>query len=194
MPQWLVELFARYGYFALFAGVFLENLGIPVPGETALLAAGFLARQGVLRLAIVLPCAMIAASLGDNFGYWIGRRGGRAFIARYGKYVGLTEKRLVSVETYFREHGPRAVFFARFISGIRVMAALAAGVSRMPWRQFLIYNSAGAVVWSTTIGLLGYFFGHSFPLIERWIGRTGLIVLVVVFVAFFLAWRHRRRA
>src|SRR5713226_2685478 len=105
MPHWIAEAFGRYGYVALFIGVFLENVGIPVPGETVLLAAGFFAKQHVLRLAFVIPCAMIAAILGDNLGYWIGRRGGRTFVNRYGKYIGFTPNRLSSAEVYFRQHG-----------------------------------------------------------------------------------------
>ncbi len=122
MPHWILTLFGRYGYAVLFVGVFLENLGIPVPGETVLLAAGFFAKQGTLRLSIVIPCAIVAAIFGDNFGYWIGRRGGRKFIERYGKYIGLSAKRLTGVEAYFRKHGPHTIFTARFISGLRAAA------------------------------------------------------------------------
>src|SRR6266849_11187346 len=143
MPAWVVHLFIRYGYVALFVGVFLENVGIPVPGETVLLAACFMAKQHALRLAVVIPCAIVAAILGDNLGYLIGRRGGRSFAQRYGRYVGLTPKRLDAVDAYFREHGPKTIFFARFISGIRVVAAVFAGISCIPWPRFLIYNAAG---------------------------------------------------
>jgi membrane protein DedA with SNARE-associated domain/membrane-associated phospholipid phosphatase len=193
MPAWLVVALARYGYIALFVGVFLENLGIPVPGETVLLAAGFLARQQVLRLPIVILSAMVAAILGDNFGYWIGRRAGRAFVERHGKFIGLTPNRLAAVDAYFRRHGPKTIFFARFISGIRVFAALFAGISRVEWRTFVLYNAAGAVVWSTTMGILGYVFGQSWRLLERWIGRSGLVFIALVgFVLLFaLLWRYR---
>lgn len=195
MPHWVIALFSRYGYAALFIGVFLENLGIPVPGETVLLAAGFFAKQGTLRLSIVIPCAILAAMVGDNFGYWIGRRGGRAFVERRGKYIGLSPKRLAHVETYFRERGPRTIFFARFISGIRVVAALAAGVSRFPWRTFLLYNTAGAIAWGTAMGLLGYVFGQSWSLLEHWVGRAGIVLvgLVVAAIAFLVLRKQRTR-
>ena len=103
MPHWIIDIFARYGYAALFIGVFLESLGIPVPGETVLLAAGFFCKQGTLRLGFVIPCAIVAAIFGDNFGYLIGRKGGRSFVERRGKYIGLSPQRLAKVETHFRE-------------------------------------------------------------------------------------------
>src|SRR5438552_15194526 len=122
MPHWLLTLFGRYGYVALFIGVFLENLGIPVPGETVLLAAGFFAKQGTLRLSIVIPCAIVAAIFGDNFGYWIGRRGGRKFIERRGKYIGLSAKRLSGVGKYLRQHGPRTIRGACLICSLGVVS------------------------------------------------------------------------
>src|SRR6266849_2607414 len=106
MPAWVVHLFSRFGYVALFVGVFLENMGIPVPGETVLLAAGFMAKQQVLRLSVIIPCAIVAAILGDNLGYLIGWRGGRSFADRYGRYVGLTPRHLDAVDAFFHKHGP----------------------------------------------------------------------------------------
>src|SRR5579859_3494725 len=171
MSQWVVSLFGRYGYFALFGGVFLENIGIPIPGETVLLAAGFLAKQHALHLPYVIAVAAIAAICGDNVGYWIGKRGGRRFVERRGKYVGLTPKRLARVEDYFQRYGPRTIFFARFISGLRVFAALTAGISNVPWRLFVLYQASGAICWAAVIGTLGYLFGQSWHLLERSVGR-----------------------
>lgn len=186
MPHWIVEAFARYGYAALVAGVFLENVGIPVPGETVLLAAGFFCKQGSLRLAIVIPCAIAAAIAGDNLGYVIGRRGGRLFVSK---------KRLAKAEHIFREHAGRTIFFARFVTGLRVVAALGAGATRVPWPTFAVFNTAGAVVWGTTIALLGYAFGQSWPLLEHWVGGTGLVIAAVVIVVIvFVMVRRRRRA
>lgn len=194
MPQWITSLFTQYGYAVVVVGVFLENLGIPVPGETVLLAAGFFAKQHVLRLSVVIPCAIVAAILGDNLGYWIGSRGGRRFVERHGRYFGLSSKRLARGEAYFREHGPHAILFARFVPGVRVVAALAAGVSRIEWRIFFVYNAAGAVLWATTIALLGYLFGHSWTLLERSVGGAGLVLFVLVVVAAiaFTVLRRRR--
>lgn len=195
MPAWILNVFGRFGYLALFVGVFLENVGIPVPGETVLLAAGFLSKQHVLRLGIVIPCAIVAAILGDNLGYLIGRRGGREFAEKYGKYVALTPKRLDAVDAYFRKHGPRTIFFARFVSGIRVVAAVFAGISRIPWPKFLLYNAAGAVVWGTAMGMIGYLFGQSWYLLERWVGGAGLFIVgaIACGVLFVVLRRHRAR-
>lgn len=196
MPTWLVELFGRFGYVALFFGVFLENVGVPVPGETVLLAAGFLAREHVLRLAIVIPCAIVAAISGDNLGYFIGRRGGRGFVERYGKYVAFSPKRLDAVDAFYRKHGAPTIFFARFITGLRVVAAIFAGITRIPWTTFVLYNASGAVVWATTMALLGFAFGHSFHMLERWVGRTGIIIAIAVICAAvaFLLFRRRSRS
>ena len=193
MPHWLLTLFGRYGYVALFIGVFLENLGIPVPGETVLLAAGFFAKQGTLRLSIIIPCAIVAAIFGDNFGYWIGRRGGRKFIERRGKYIGLSAKRLSGVEKYFRQHGPRTIFVARFISGLRVVAALAAGVTHVRWPTFLLYNAAGAIVWATAMAFLGFLFGQSWSLLEHWVGGAGLVLVGLVATAILFAVLRQQR-
>ncbi len=193
MPHWLADALTRYGYIALFAGVFLENLGIPVPGETVLLAAGFFCRENLLRLGIVIPCATVAAICGDNFGYWIGRRGGKKFVDRYGRFVGLTPKRITAVEKYFRRHGPRTIFFARFISGLRVVAAIFAGISRIRWPVFFLFNAAGAVVWSVAVASLGYAFGRSWKTLEHWVGRTGVVVAVAVVVVIALMVAYRRR-
>jgi membrane protein DedA with SNARE-associated domain len=194
MPHWVLTLFGRYGYGALFVGVFLENLGIPVPGETVLLAAGFFAKQGTLRLSIVIPCAIVAAILGDNFGYWIGRRSGRRFIERYGKYIGLSAKRFSAVEAHFRKRGPHTIFTARFISGLRVVAALAAGATHVPWLTFLLYNAAGAVAWATTMGFLGFLFGQSWSLLEHCVGRAGLVLVGLVVAAILFAVLRRQRS
>lgn len=193
MPHWLAEALTRYGYFAVFLGVFLENLGIPVPGETVLLAAGFFSREHMLRIEYVIPCAIVAAISGDNFGYWIGRRGGRRFVEKHPRLA----RHLDEVDEHFRKHGPRTIFFARFITGLRVVAAIAAGISRIRWGVFVAFNAAGAVVWAFAIGLLGWAFGQSWHTLEHWVGRTGLVVLACVIVAIVVTIRlriHRRKA
>lgn len=193
MPAWLASALTHYGYLAVFVGVFLENLGVPVPGETVLLAASFFSREHLLRIWIVVPCAIIAAICGDNFGYWIGRHAGKRVVERYGRFVGLTPARLERVESSFRRHGPRTIFFARFVSGLRVVAAIFAGVSAIRWPVFVVFNAAGAIVWASAVGALGWAFGQSWPLLERWVGRTGLIVLTAVVVAAVFAIAHSRR-
>ena len=165
-----------------------------MPGETLLLAGAFLAARGLLSLPAVIGLAALAAILGDNAGYWIGRRGGRPLLERRGRLVGLTPERLAALDAFFARHGAATVLFARFVTGLRVFAALFAGVSRLPWRRFLLYNAAGAVGWATAVGLAGFFFGESWRLLERWVGRTGLFAvgLAAAVGLVVLARRHGR--
>lgn len=196
MPDWLLALFDKYGYFVVFAGVFLENTGLPVPGETMLLAGAALAHFGRLSLTWVIVTAIAGATLGDNLGFAVGRRYGRSLAERHGSRIGLTRERLVQFDRFFQRFGPRTVFIARFITGLRVFGAFLAGASGLPWRTFLLYNAAGAVVWSITIALVGYSLAYSWVTLERWIGRTGLVALaaVIVIVVFGVARARRTRS
>jgi membrane protein DedA with SNARE-associated domain len=194
VPQWLLDLFARYGYAVVFAGVFLENTGVPVPGETALLAGSALAHFGQLSLPIVIVTAIAGATLGDNLGFFIGRRGGRRMMERHGWRIGLTRTRIAAFDDFFGRHGAKTVFIARFITGLRVFGAVLAGGSGMHWPTFLFYNATGAVVWSCVIAAAGYFLGHSWEVLERWIGRSSLVALAVVLgTAAVLVVRSRGR-
>lgn len=193
MPAWIVDLFVRYGYAVVFFGVFLENSGLPVPGETALLAGAALAHYGRLSLWWVIVTAIGAAVLGDNMGFLIGRRLGRGLIERHGWRVGLTAYRLGQFHRFFARHGAKTVFIARFVTGLRVFCAVLAGASHLRWPVFLFYNATGAIVWSTTIALLGYALGESWDRLERLIGRSGLLALIVVVaLAAFAVLRARR--
>jgi len=133
VPGWLTDLFARYGYAVVFIGVFLENAGAPVPGEAMLLAGAALARYGSLRLPVVIVVAIVAATLGDNLGFFIGRRGGRMLVERYGAIIGMTSAHLAKFDGFFARHGAKTVFVARFITGLRVLGPLLAGASRLWW-------------------------------------------------------------
>jgi membrane protein DedA with SNARE-associated domain len=192
VPQWLVDLFTRYGYAVVFVGVFLENVGVPVPGETVLLAGSALAHFGQLSLPLVIATATMAAILGDNLGFYIGRRGGRVLAERHGWRVGLSPERLAEFDRFFERHGPKTVFIARFITGLRVVCAILAGGSGMRWRTFVVFNASGAVVWCTVIGVSGYLLGRSWTLLEQWIGRTSLLGLIAVAVAIAV-WIVRNR-
>ena len=150
-----------------------KTRAIPVPGETALLAGGALAQFGRLSFAAVVATAVAGAILGDNLGFAIGRRGGRALAERYGPAVGLTQARLAAFDRFLLRHGPRTVFIARFVTGLRVFCAVLAGASGLPWSTFLFYNATGAIVWSITIAAAGYFLSHSWETLERWIGGLG---------------------
>jgi membrane protein DedA with SNARE-associated domain len=194
VPFWLTELFARYGYFVVFFGVLLENAGVPVPGETILLAGAALARFCHLDLAWVIAIAIAGAVIGDNIGFLVGRSGGRALLER-GRFVGLSAERLAQFDAFFARHGAKTVFIARFVTGLRVVGAILAGASRLPWGRFLFYNAAGAVAWAATFGTVGYLLGYSWEALQRWIGHLGLVLLIVLAAAGAVAYaRARRRA
>ena len=181
-----------YGYWAVFFGVMLENAGLPVPGETILLVAGYFSSTGEFNIALVMLIAAVGAVIGDNIGFAVGHHFGRAFILRVGRFVFLTPKRFEHMENYFKSHGNKTIFVARFITGLRVFAALLAGASNMRWRTFLFYNVTGAILWSIVITTLGFLFGESLPILIRWVGRSGTILLVVGVVGAIVAWRIYR--
>ncbi len=194
MLKTLFEYFTRYGYWVVFFGVMLENAGVPVPGETILLAAGFFAAQGHFSIPAVMLIAAIGAMAGDNAGFFIGRKVGRATLERYGRYVWLKPKHLARFDGFFARYGNKTILIARFVPGLRVFAALFAGAARMRWRIFVFYNMTGAVLWSVAITLLGFFFGHSWNLLERWIGRAGVMALAAILaIGAGLLWLRRRK-
>jgi undecaprenyl-diphosphatase len=194
----LQPYFADYGYYFVFFGVMLEcsaMLGVLIPGETLLLIAAFYAAQGSLDITTIIIIAFVGAVIGDNIGYYIGAHGGRRFLLKYGKYVFIRRKRLRAVDTYFKEHGGKTVFIARFTSFLRALAAITAGSTKMPYKQFFLYDLAGAVIWSIVISLLGFFLGGNWVLLKKVIRNMGLaafaVVVVLVIVVYFVR-RHRR--
>jgi len=191
--QLIVQYMNQYGYWAVFFGVMLENAGLPIPGETILLVAGFLCSEHHLNLALVMIVAATGAVIGDNIGFAIGHHFGRGFLLRFGKFVFLTPARLDHMTNYFASHGNKTILVARFITGLRVFAAILAGASRMPWRVFVVYNIAGAVLWSVVISALGFVFGHSLPLLVRWVGWSGTILLIAAVLTVIVVWRLRAR-
>jgi membrane protein DedA with SNARE-associated domain len=195
VPDWLTDLFARYGYAVVFFGVFLENTGMPVPGETALLAGAAMAQYGWLSLPRVILTAIAAATLGDNLGFFIGRRAGRGLAERFGSKIGLTPKRLAQFDGFFSRYGGRTVFIARFVTGLRVFGAVLAGASGLRWSTFLFYNALGAIAWCTAIGFAGYSLAYSWDTLEHWIGRSGLIAaalaVTIAIVGYFRARRTK---
>jgi undecaprenyl-diphosphatase len=181
---------AQLGYAALFGFVAAESAGIPVPGETALIAAGLLAGAGKLSLPIVILVAAAAAIIGDNLGYLLGRRGGRAILVRGRFLAGHRRKAVAKGEAFFEKHGSKAVFFGRWVTGVRIVAAVLAGASAMPWRRFLLYNALGAVAWSTTVAGLAALLG---PVAAATIYGAGMVVAAGIAAAGAVAaWRHRR--
>lgn len=196
MGHLLSHLIITYGYAMVAVLVFAEGVGLPLPGETALVtAAAFAAQHEKLSIVGVVIAAFVGAAGGGLGGYWIGRRGGLPVLERHGRHFGVTKARLARARKFFTEHGPKAVFAARFIAILRMFAGLLAGVTRMRFWLFFLWNALGAIAWSLLFGALGYAFGNNLPWLEKEIGRTSLIVLaVVVIVALFFWHRHRRRA
>src|SRR5919199_1943153 len=187
----LLSVIGHYGYLVVFLGVMAESTGVPLPGETILIAAGIMVQRGGLDLGDAIFYGILGAVVGDQIGYWVGREGGRPFILRYGRYLFITPQRLAGAEAFFERHGGKAVFMARFFSGLRVFGALVAGMSRMRWGTFLIYNALGGAVWATAVVLAGYLLGRSLGLLERWMGRASILLvgLLLVAVVLYLAYR-----
>src|SRR3954466_12311460 len=185
------SLLAQYGYLIVFFGVMLESAGVPLPGETILIAAGILAQQGRMDVGDAILFGILGAVVGDQIGYWVGREGGRPFVLRWGRYVLITPEGLARPEAFFERHGGKAVFLARFFSGLRVFGALVAGISRMRWRTFLFYNALGGAVWATAAVSAGYLLGGSLGLVERWTGRASALLagLLVLGVALSISYR-----
>src|SRR3989442_1779539 len=190
-------LVASYGYVVLFFLVGVESLGIPLPGETALITAAAWAALGHLSISAVIATAVLAAIIGDNGGYWIGRQGGIALVRRYGRVLHLNESHLARARKFFERHGPKTVFIGRFIALLRTWAAVLAGAAHMPYGTFLLYNALGAVCWAVIFGSLGYVFGRNLPQLEHYIGQASLagvlLVALVVGLAFGWRWFARNR-
>ena len=150
-------LIERYGYVIIFLGVMLGTTGIPFPSAVILLAAGALGQQGYLDIRGAMVFGSLGAIIGNQVGYFVGHRGGRPFVLKWGRYVKLTPERLERVERFFEHHGGKAVFAARFFSVSRVLEALVAGITRMRWNTFFLYSVLSGMVWVAAIVLAGYF-------------------------------------
>ena len=184
----------HYGLLALFVIVMAESGGVPVPGETALIAAGVFASRGRLDIAAVIGVAATAAIVGDNIGYWIGRTGGRRLLDRWGRVTRVSERALPWAEDFFRRHGPKTIFLARFFSILRVTAAWMAGVSRMPWWTFFGWNAAGGICWALLVGLVSYYAGQAAAdAISHYglIGGAAIVALALAGLVGFHFWRKR---
>lgn len=188
----MLSLIERYGYLIVFLGVALEGVGIPLPGETVLITAGALVHRGSLTLWETMVMGSLGAVMGGQAGYLAGRFGGRPFVLRWGRYVFITPERLGRAERFFEQHGGRAVFLARFITGLRVFGALVAGISRMSWSKYTLYSVLGGVVWAAAAVSLGYFLWASIGLVEHWIGRISLLLAATVVLIVILRWSYRK--
>jgi membrane protein DedA with SNARE-associated domain len=190
----LVEDNQSWALVLLFLLIGIESAGVPLPGETALVASGVLASQGKLNVAAVIAVASLAAILGDNAGYWIGRKGGRKLLERWSIVSRHAQKVLSRAERIFAKHGGKTVFFGRFIAILRITAAWMAGISHMPWWRFLLFNAAGGILWATAVGLVAYFAGAAAADAIQTYGlfAAGGIVVVTVAVVLVLRWWERR--
>ncbi len=196
--QW-IELFRPYvddyGYIVLFFGVMAENASLPVPGETILIIAAFYSHHGHLSLSYVILLATLGCILGDNISFYVGRKLGRHFITQYGKYLLITQNRLAFVEHFFEKHGDKTIFIQRWITGVRVIGALVAGTTQMPWPRFVLFNCLGAITWVTTISLIAYVFAVNLPLLLKIFGRSGWVLLgLVVAVGLYFYLKRRLTA
>ena len=191
----LREFVADYGYWAVALALLSESAGIPVPGEITLLLASFLAySEHQLHLGWIMVVATCAATLGGDFGYAVGYYGGRPLLDRYQSVLRISPAALKRGEEMFVRYGAAAIFFARFIFGLRVFAGPLAGVLRMRWQAFALFNFLGAVAWVTVIASAGYLFGHHWHTLLRTMQRFNIAVLIVAgVVILFLWWRYRRQ-
>jgi membrane protein DedA with SNARE-associated domain len=184
----------QYGYWAVGAALLAENAGVPVPGETILLLACFLTySEHDLRLPWIILVATIAATLGDNLGFAVGYYGGRPLLARYQALFRIQNRTLERGEEVFARYGAVTVFFARFVFGLRIIAGPMAGVLRMPWRKFMVFNFLGAALWVTVIAGAGYLFGQHWERLQQDVKRIDIsIAILLLFAAALLWWRSRR--
>ncbi|MHB0867780.1 MAG: DedA family protein [Thermoleophilia bacterium] len=187
-----------WGYWIVLLVTFLENsafVGLIMPGDITLLVAGLLAHQGTLNLWWLILVASIGAICGDSCGYFIGRYGGLKFIRRFGRYFFFKESHLEKTQRYFDKHGGKTILFGRFVAVIKSLGPVAAGIGRMPYGTFLTYNVIGSILSVTLYLTLGYFFGASWQLISKWMGRGGGIAfgVLVTSVAVVVIVRRRRQ-
>jgi membrane-associated protein len=192
--DFLRNVIVQYGYWAVGGALLLENAGIPVPGETILLLASFLAfSEHDLQLSGIIVVATICATLGDNLGFALGYYGGRRLLERYQSFFRIEKPVVERGERLFARYGSLTIFFARFVFGMRIIAGPLAGVLRMPWKSFILFNFLGAALWVSVISSVGYFFGRHWDRLEREIKRLDLAAAVaLLLIAAFLWWRNRR--
>ena len=190
----LQEVAHIYGYWTVFVGIALENMGIPLPGETIVIVGGFLAGSGELNYWAVLGSAIAGAVLGDNFGYWVGRFGGWQLLVKIGSIFRIQEQQLEQAKDRYSQDAAKAVFWGRFVTILRIFAGPLAGITKMPYEQFLLCNFGGAAVWSATIVTLAYFLGNVITLEEivGWVAKFGIGALVIIIVGF-VAWEYLQK-
>jgi len=190
----LRKYFAEYGYWTVAVILLLENAGIPLPGETTLLFAAFLAfSEHRLTLWGIIIVGVIACTIGDNLGYWIGYRGGRPLLDRQRRIFRISEEHLRKGEQFFARYGSVTVLFARFVFGMRIIAGPLAGVLKMPWKKFVLFNFLGAVLWVSVVASLGYFFGSRWEWLMTELEEFQIVLAAIAVGALLFLWRRERR-
>ncbi|AEV81503.1 alkaline phosphatase [Actinoplanes sp. SE50] len=190
----------RWGYLALAGVIGVESFGVPAPGQTIMVAAAIYAGAGRMNIYVVALICFVAAVLGDNIGYWIGLRGGRAVVNRFGRYIFVTPERLEKAEQFFARRGNRIIVVARFIDGLRQLNGVIAGITRMPWRTFLLYNAIGAALWVGWWTTVSYLLGQNLVTIidqahrYKWPAIALVVLAVATYVALHVRHIRRRRA
>lgn len=176
------EIAHQYGYWAIFVGILLENLGIPLPGETVTLVGGFLAGNDELNYWLVLSDAAAGAAIGGTCGYWIGRIGGWPLLLRLASLLRISEAKVLGIKEKFSDNAAKAVFFGRFFALLRIFAAPLAGIAEMPFAKFLLYNFLGAGVWASVMVSLAFFAGKivSLEQLVQWVGQFAIVALLIL--------------
>ena len=201
MIEYFVDLASRaghLGYVVVFVIVLLECqalLGLFMPGESLVVMSGFLAGRGVFQLEGLIATVAVGAIVGDAIGFELGKTFGRGWLLRYGRWFGVRENTLQKAETYFDRHGGKSVFFSHFLHLLRALMPFIAGAGRMRYRQFVIPNAIGCLLWATVFTLLGYFFGENWELLQKWMGRAGAVlgVALALIIGFICSRRWTMR-
>jgi len=190
----LMRLLQTYTYPVLVGLVLLESLGIPLPGEIALVTAAAYASLGHISIYVAISLAALGAIVGGALGYLIGLRGGLPLVLHYGGYIGVRRRHVDRAHAFFEKHGAKTILFGRFIAILRTWAAIVAGGAGMSFPKFVIYNAIGSVVWAIVFGWLGYYFGRDLPLLESYISRVSLVLLVTLAVGIIalVFWKRRK--
>ncbi|GAA2715800.1 DedA family protein [Actinoplanes palleronii] len=196
----VAPLLDRWGYLAIAAVIGVESFGVPAPGQTIMVAASIYSGTGRLNIYVVALISFIAAVVGDNIGYWIGLRGGRKVVDRFGKYIFVTPERLEKAEQFFARRGNRIIVVARFIDGLRQLNGVIAGITNMPWKTFLIYNAIGAALWVGWWTTVSYLLGSNLVMIMehahryKWLAIGLGVAAVATYVTLHVRHIRRRRA
>ncbi|BBD62659.1 hypothetical protein NIES2109_55050 [Nostoc sp. HK-01] len=194
------EFAHQYGYWAIFLGILLENLGIPLPGETITLVGGFLAGSDELSYWLVLGDAVAGAVLGSACGYWVGKLGGWPFLLQIGKIFRISDEKLLNIKDQFSQNAAKAIFFGRFFALLRIFAAPLAGIAEIPFLKFFLYNLAGATTWAAVMVTLAFFAGRVISLeqLVTWVSQFAiaalLILVAVIAIPLWLESRQVKRA